>query len=93
MRLFQIALLVLILILQYRFWFAENGHADKKRLEKEIAALELDLKVQKATNDKLRARVADLKSGDDAVEELARQDLGLVKPGETYIIIVDEMNE
>lgn len=93
MRLVQIALLVLVLVLQYRFWFAENGQTDKKRLEKEIAALELELKVQKATNDKLRARVADLKSGDDAVEELARQDLGLIKPGETYIIVVDEKNE
>lgn len=92
MRLIQIALLLLILVLQYRYWFAENGYADKKRLEKEIAALQQEVKVQKATNDKLRARVDDLKSGNDAIEDLARQDLGLVKPGETYIIVVDEVD-
>lgn len=90
MRLIQIALLALILILQYRYWFAENGYTDKQRLKEEIAQLQREVQAQKATNDKLQARVDDLKSGDDAIEDLARQDLGLVKPGETYIIIVDE---
>ncbi|MEJ2042182.1 MAG: septum formation initiator family protein [Reinekea sp.] len=45
---------------------------------------------QQLKNETLKARVDDLKSGNDAVEELARQNLGLIKPGETFVIIVDE---
>ncbi len=90
MRLVQIALLILIVFLQYRLWFAENGYMDEKRLEKEIAEQQIAYDISLAANEKLRARVSDLKDGDDAIEELARQDLGLIKPGETYIIVVDE---
>jgi len=90
MRLVQIALFVLIILLQYRYWFAENGYVDKKRLEKEIAVQQVELEALQAKNDSLRARVDDLKKGDDAIEELARQDLGLIKPGETFVIIIDE---
>jgi cell division protein FtsB len=90
MRLVQLTLLVLIIVLQYRLWFAENGMADKKRLEREIAEQQIELNAQKAKNDVLQARVDDLKSGDDAIEELARQNLGLIKPGETFIIMTEE---
>ena len=90
MRLVQLTLLVLIIVLQYRFWFAENGKADKRRLEQEIAEQQSELNAQRAKNDVLQARVDDLKSGDEAIEELARQNLGLIKPGETFIIMTDE---
>ena len=91
MRLIQLALLVLLIVLQYRYWFAENGFTDEQRLTQEIEDLQQQMQAQKATNHRLRARVEDLKAGNDAIEELARQDLGLVKPDETLIIVVDEV--
>jgi cell division protein FtsB len=90
MRLVQLALLLLIALLQFKLWFADNGLADKKRLELEIAKQQQLITDQQQKNDTLQARVDDLKSGNDAVEELARQNLGLIKPGETFIIMVDE---
>lgn len=90
MRLVQIALLALIILLQYRYWIAENGVLDQKRLEKEIIQQQSELIDIKVKNAELKARVDDLKSGNDAIEELARQDLGLTKPGEIFVIIVDE---
>lgn len=87
MRLIQAALLVLLVMLQYRFWFAENGYTDRKHLEANIAAAQLDLAVIQKKNASLEAKVTDLKNGTGAIEELARQDLGLIKPGETFIMI------
>ncbi|MFQ3230638.1 MAG: cell division protein FtsB [Reinekea sp.] len=87
MRLIQVALLVLIVMLQYRFWFAENGYTDRKRLESNIAAAQFDLSVIQQKNANLEAKVTDLKNGTGAIEELARQNLGLIKPGETFIMI------
>ncbi|MBU2863737.1 septum formation initiator family protein [Reinekea marina] len=87
MRLIQVALFVLLIVLQYRFWFAENGYTDLKRIEKSIAQAEFDRAVIQKKNAHLEAKVADLKSGSGAIEELARQNLGLIKPGETFIMI------
>lgn len=90
MRLVQLTLVLLIGLLQFRLWFADNGLADKKRLEQEIAEQQWQIADQQLKNDKLKARVDDLKSGNSAIEELARQNLGLIKPGEVFIIMVDE---
>lgn len=89
MRLVQLTLLALIIVLQYRFWFAENGYFDRKQLEQELIEQQAQLDAQQAINANLQARVDDLKSGNEAIEELARQNLGLIKPGETFIIITD----
>ena len=40
-------------------------------------------------NDALAAEVADLKSGLEAVEERARAELGLVRDGERFFLVVD----
>lgn len=90
MRWLQGGLLLLILLLQYRFWFAENGFLEQRRLAKELAALQVELEAQRAKNDYLQAKVDDLKSGNDAVEELARQNLGLIKPDEVFIFITED---
>ncbi len=89
MRLVQLTLLLLIVMLQYRYWFAENGYFDNKRLEQSIVAQQLELAGQQAKNANLQAKVDDLKSGNDAIEELARQNLGLIKPGETFVIMIN----
>ena len=90
MRLLQLTLLLLLGVLQYRLWFADNGVLDSRRLENEIAEQQQLIADQQLKNETLKARVDDLKSGNDAVEELARQNLGLIKPGETFVIMVDE---
>lgn len=43
-------------------------------------------------NDSLAAEVTDLKQGNEAIAELARDDLGMVKQGETFYQIVPKQN-
>lgn len=82
-------LLILLAGLQYRLWVGEGSLADVVRLNEEI-------KTQTLENDRLRERnrvlateVKGLKSGIDAVEERAREDLGMIKPDETFFMVVD----
>jgi len=77
-------------MLQYRWWLGENSWVDVNRLETEIASQQSINQQYRARNDALSARVADLKSGLDAIEELGRSDLGLVKPGEIFYVIPSE---
>ena len=41
-------------------------------------------------NEALAAEVEDLKSGEAAIEERARSELGMVKPGETFYRVIDD---
>ncbi|MCH8531462.1 MAG: septum formation initiator family protein [Saccharospirillum sp.] len=86
MRVLQLGLLLLFCVLQYRYWLADNGWRDVQRLQGDIAQQELYIERQQQRNATLEARVEDLKSGLDAVEELARSNLGLVKPGEVFYV-------
>lgn len=90
MRWLQLGLVCLLVVLQYRLWLGDNGWRDLHRLDAEIAAQQAEIDRQQRRNAVLEARVEDLKSGLDAVEELARNNLGLIRPGETFYVISDD---
>jgi cell division protein FtsB len=68
-----VVLIVLLAILQYRFWFQAGGMHDMLELKKQVSA-------SQAENDKVEL----LQKNTDAIEARARQELGMVKKGETY---------
>lgn len=89
MRLLIIGLILLFVLLQYEFWVAPGGVMSAWKLEGHIAAeQQLDNQL-KQRNDAIQADIVDLKSGDSAIEERARMDLGMVKKGESFYQIID----
>lgn len=88
MRLLTLCILSLLLALQYRLWTGENGVS-------ELRALQQDIERQSATNQQLAQRnqllqadIIDLRNAQDAVEERARNELGLIKNDETFFRLV-----
>ena len=85
-----IAILLLMLIgLQFRLWTGENSLAHLNALEDQIAEQELINTDLEAQTDQMRALVLDLKTGDDAYEEMARLKLGLIKEDEEIYLFVE----
>ncbi len=82
-------LVVLLVILQYQLWIGDGGLLDVWNLHQEVEALRQDNERLQERNAALNAEVLDLKQGLDAIEEHAREDLGMVKEGETFYQIVD----
>ena len=82
-------LLLLLAALQYKLWYGNGGQDEVAALRAQVARQVAENARLKARNDALAADVADLKSGGAAVEERARSELGLVKPGETFYRVVD----
>ena len=77
--------IVLIAGFQYLYWFGEGGYQDHQALTQKIQQqVELNEEL-KERNRVLAAEVYDLKNGDQAIEEHARLDLGLIKPHETFV--------
>ncbi|MDH3948869.1 MAG: cell division protein FtsB [Gammaproteobacteria bacterium] len=90
MRILVAILLILLLALQYDLWVGDGSLATVWHLQKEVDAQQLENTYLTERNETLAAEVKDLKTGLDAIEERARNDLGMVKEGETYIQVVEE---
>ena len=83
-------LLGLLLMLQYRLWFAEGGLAEANRLQVQLEEAEAENAELTARNAELTQEVIALQSGTEAVEKNARETLGLIKEGEVYYQFVEE---
>jgi cell division protein FtsB len=88
MRIFVLVGIVLVVALQYRYWFGDAGYF-------EVKALTAKIEKQTRVNDRLAQRnrvlaaeVDALRDGLDAVESRARTDLGMITDGETFYVVV-----
>jgi cell division protein FtsB len=89
MRWLIVALLIILFSLQYRLWISEGSFPHRASLQEKI-------ELQKAENNRLKERntvlaleVDALKSGLEVIEERAREQMGMIKEGETFFMIVD----
>lgn len=75
--------------LQYRLWFSEGSWGEVTGLQNQVAHQKRDNEGLRERNNALAAEVEDLKSGEEAVEERARSELGMIKPGEKFYRVVE----
>ena len=86
-----LALFGLVLFwLQVRLWTGPGSLAEINRLETEIETQIVSNAELEKRNQSLLQDVSDLKNGLDSVEERARSELGMIKKGETFYLIVDK---
>ena len=93
MRWLALGLVLLLALLQYRLWLAEGSLAELHRLDEQLLkqqALNHELQIR---NEQLEQEVLELQQGMETVEERARQDLGMIREGETYYQVVEEPAE
>jgi cell division protein FtsB len=83
-----ILLIALLAALQFRLWLGKNSISDYQKMRSQI----IDLDKQNANlaqrNSLLKADIKDLQLGIDSMEERARNELGLIKKGETFYRIL-----
>jgi cell division protein FtsB len=84
MRLVLIVLLLALMGLQYKLWFGDGSVLQWLHLENKLALDEQENTKLAARNSAIEADILELKSGDQALEEQARYELGMVKEGEVY---------
>jgi cell division protein FtsB len=89
MRLITIALLALLVLIQYPLWLGKGGWLRVGELDKQVTAARVKNDGLKERNAKLDSEVQDLKNGTAAVEERARFELGMIKKDEIFVQILD----
>lgn len=89
MRAVIAALLAVLLVLQYTWWFGRGGAQDVAHLKEQIADQQAENTTLEARNSGLLAEVMDLKQGMDAIEEVARSEMGMVRKGEIFFQLIE----
>lgn len=83
-----VLLIALLAALQFRLWFGKNSIADYQQMKAQIKTLEQQNANLAQRNSLLKADIKDLQLGVDSIEERARNELGLIKEGETFYRIL-----
>jgi cell division protein FtsB len=81
--------LALAALLAYVFVFSRHGYLRRRELLRENERLQTELEQLQAENARLREELSRL-DDPEAVEKLAREELGLVKEGETVYRFVEK---
>lgn len=90
MRVLIAILLILFVLLQFDLWVGEGSLATVWHLKQEIQKQKTENQQLQERNRTLEAEVEDLKQGMRALEERARDELGMIKEGETFIQVIEE---
>ncbi len=91
MRWLSVALIALILLLQYPLWLGKGGWLRVWDVDRQLQQQKDGNKKLEDRNAGLDAEVRDLKQGYDAIEELARFELGMIKQDEVFVQIPEKL--
>ncbi|HGG59470.1 MAG TPA: cell division protein FtsB [Gammaproteobacteria bacterium] len=89
MRVLIVIFSVMLVTLQYRLWIGSGSFPAAWKLDAAVAAQLKENQRLETRNLALEAEVRDLKTGDAAIEERARSELGMVGQDETFFQIID----
>ena len=83
------ALISIIFVTQFNYWFGDFNRADLNSMKEEITQISKENEELLLENELLQQERDKLSSGRDAIEGAARDELGLIKPGETFYVFKD----
>jgi len=89
MKLLLAGLLVLFITLQVSLWVGEGSLAEVHQLQQKIEKQQAENKRLSERNAALEAEVRDFKQGLGAIEERARNELGMIKKDETFFQVIE----
>ena len=88
MRILAIVFFVFICAIQYRIWWGEGSNREIKTLKIQIEEQKKQNELLAHENEILRREIKALKNNPKLLEEKARENLGLIKHGETFYRII-----
>jgi cell division protein FtsB len=89
MKLLALALVTLIALLQYPLWLGKGSWLRVWEVNRQLQVQRATNRQSQERNAALDAEVRDLKQGSDAIEERARNELGMIKSNEIFFQILD----
>lgn len=89
MRILAIFFAIIIIALQWPLWVGKGSWLRVWQLDTQLTEHRVANSKLKERNDALEAEVRDLKTGTDAIEERARNELGMIRQEEVFFQVLD----
>lgn len=93
MKKLAFTLVILIALAQYPLWYGKGSWLNVFEIDQQVAAQRQTNQKLQNRNTVLEAEVNDLKKGLDAIEELARNELGMIRKDEVFFQILENNEE
>ena len=90
MRRLIIILIVLLAGLQWRLWVGEGSLAHKHSLQREVIVQQKKNETLREENLILASEVKNIKGSMESIEGVARKNLGMIKNGETFYMVIEK---
>ena len=87
-RIVTVVLLSLLAITHAQLWLGAGSMDRVAELRAQINELHATNAKARKENERLSSEVADLRDGQDSIQEKARSELGMVRPNEIYVQIM-----
>lgn len=84
MRFFTLLFAVLVVLLQIRLWSGKASVGELDQLKQQVEKQTQNNQKLVERNQLLREEISDLKGGMDAIEERARNELGMIREDEVF---------
>lgn len=84
-----VAMVMLVLLAQLTLWSGTGSVAEWLGLRASIAEQETENQRASDRNAKIAGQIQGLRESNDALDERARRELGLIRDGETYFQITE----
>lgn len=89
MKTLTVALIFLLLFLQYKLWFADSNLFNVLDLDESVKTLRAHNNQLKDANEVIMNKIRTIREETQAIEKSARFDLGMIKEGEVFYRIVE----
>lgn len=89
MKIFIVIIVLLIIHFQYRIWLGDGSLAQIDAYQHRLDDLKAQVEEKRERNEALYAEVLDLRKGQEAIEERARDELGMIREDETFFHVLD----
>ena len=93
MRWLMIFLVAVLVLLQIRLWFGEGSISNKTALDKQWESQRQINEEHRLRNRLIAQEVESFKTNLDSLEEKARKDLGMIKDGEVFYLVIDKKKQ
>jgi len=80
-----LGLLGLLAWFQWQIWTGHGSYPTVELMREEIVKQKNSNQLMRQDNERLANDLADLRDGREKMEEIARQELGMIKPNEVFV--------
>ena len=87
MKFIALLLVLFLVMMQVNFWLTKDGYSRVAEIKELIQDQQKENNEMVSRNSQLKEEIKDLKDGYSAIEEKAREDIGMIKEGEEFYLL------